>query len=129
MTGHLARLLGSSLFFAATLLVGCAAQPNANAVSHSSVLTQRSVSSRDAENLASVYHRQAEVLRRVAIRLEAEATFYLQMGADHEWARQSRETANAIWAAAEQADEIAQTYTAASTKQACVLTGGPDRSC
>ncbi len=111
MKRHPVVLLGSSLFFAAALLAGCAAEPNAKAVSQSSVLTQHSVSSRSAGNLVFAYRRQAKVLRDVASRLEAEATLYQQqLGADHDWATQSREAANATWAAAEEADGIARTY-------------------
>ncbi len=111
MKRHPAVLLSSSLFFAAALLAGCAAEPNAKAASQSSVLTQHSVSSRDAGNLAFAYRRQAKVLRDLASRLEVEAAWYQQqLGADHERTRQSREAANAIWAAAEEADEIARTY-------------------
>ncbi|HEV8329539.1 MAG TPA: hypothetical protein VGQ08_18870 [Nitrospiraceae bacterium] len=111
MRRHPAVLLGSSLFFAAALLAGCAAEPNAKTVSPSSVLTQHDVSSRDAGNLAIAYRRQAEVLRDVASRLEVEAALYQQqLGAGHERTRQSREAANAAWAAAEDADEVARTY-------------------
>jgi len=111
MKRHPAGLLGSSLFFAAALLAGCAAEPNAKAVSQLSVLTEHSVSSRDAGNLAFAYRRQAKVLRDVASRLEVEAALYQQqLGADHERTRESREAANAAWAAAEEADEMARTY-------------------
>ena len=111
MTWRAAVLLASTLFLAGALLVGCAAEPTAKSVSQSSVLAQRSVSSRDAENLAFAYRRQAKILREVASRLEAEATLYQQrLGAAHEWARQSREAANATWAAAEEADEMARSY-------------------
>lgn len=111
MKRHPAVLLGSSLFVAAAVLAGCAAEPNVKAVSQPSVLAQHSVSSRDAGNLALAYRRQAKVLRDVASRLEAEATWYQQqLGADDERTRQSREAANATWAAAEEADEIARTY-------------------
>ena len=106
-----AVLLGSSLCFAAVLLAGCATEPNAKVVSQLSVLTEHSVSSRDAGNLAFVYRRQAKVLRDVASRLEVEAVLYQhQLGADHERTRESREAANAAWAAAEEADEVARTY-------------------
>jgi len=106
-----AVLLGSSLFVAAAVLAGCAAEPNPKAVSQSSLLTQHSVSSRDAGNLAFTYRRQAKVLRDVASRLEVEAALYQeQLGADHERTRESREAANAAWAAAEEADEVAWTY-------------------
>jgi hypothetical protein len=44
MTRHPAVLLGSSLVVAAAVLAGCAAEPNANVVSRSSVLTQHRVS-------------------------------------------------------------------------------------
>ena len=111
MKRHPVVLLGSSLVVAAAVLAGCAAEPNANAVSQSSVLTQHSVSSRDAGNLAFAYRRQAKVLRDVASRFEVEAVLYQQqLGADHERTRESREAANAAWAAAEEADEVARTY-------------------
>lgn len=111
MKRHPVVLLGSSLFFAAAVLAGCAAEPNAKAVSQSSVLTQDSVSSRDAGNLAFAYRRQAKVLRDVASLLEVEAALYQQqLGAAHEWTTHSREAANAAWAAAEEADEMARTY-------------------
>ena len=111
MKRHPAVLLGSSLFFTAAVLAGCATEPNAKSVSQTSVLTEHSVSSRDAGNLAFVYSRQAKVLRDVASRLEVEtARYQQQLGADHEWTRQSREAANATWAAAEEADEMARTY-------------------
>jgi len=111
MKRHPVVLLGGSLFVVAAVLAGCAAEPNAKAVSHSSVLTQHKVSSRDAGNLAFAYRRQAEVLRDVASRLEVEAAWSQQeLGANHEWSRQSREAANAAWAAAEEADEIARSY-------------------
>ena len=111
MKRHLAVLLGNSLFVTAAVLAGCAAEPNANALSQSSVLTQHRVSSRDAGNLVFAYRRQAKVLRDVASRLEVEADAYQQqLGEDHEWTRQSREAANAAWAAAEEADEVARTY-------------------
>jgi hypothetical protein len=111
MKRHPAVFFGSSLFFAAALLAGCAAEPNPKAVSQSFVLTQHSVSSRDAGNLAFAYRRQAKVLRDVASRLEVEAALYQQQfGADHERTRESREAANAAWAAAEEADEVARTY-------------------
>lgn len=111
-------LLASTLFLAAGLLFGCAADPSAKVVSQSSVLAQRSVSSRDAENLAFAYRRQAKVLREVAGRLEAEATLYQQqLGADHEWARRSREAANATWVAAEEADEMARSYQRESLRE------------
>ena len=75
------------------------------------MLTQHSVSSRDAGNLAFAYRQQAKVLRDVASRLEVEADLYQQqLGADHERTRQSREAANAAWAAAEEADDMARTY-------------------
>src|SRR5437867_12182136 len=45
MKRHPAVLLGSSLFFAAAVLAGCAMEPDAKAVSRSSVLAPRSVSS------------------------------------------------------------------------------------
>ncbi len=111
MKRHPAVLLGNSLFFAAAVLAGCASEPNAKAVSSSSVVTQHSVSSRDAGNLAFAYRQQAKVLRDVASRLEVEADLYQQqLGADHERTRQSREAANAAWAAAEEADDMARTY-------------------
>jgi len=111
MKRHPTVLLGSSLFFAAALLAGCAAEPNAKAVSQPSVLAHHDASSRDAGNLVFVYRRQAKVLRDVASRLEVEAALYQQqLGADHEWTRESREAANATWAAAEEADEMARTY-------------------
>ena len=111
MKRYPAVLLGSSLFFAAALLAGCAAEPNAKAVSQPSVLAHHDASSRDAGNLVFVYRRQAKVLRDVASRLEVEAALYQQqLGADHEWTRESREAANATWAAAEEADEMARTY-------------------
>jgi len=111
MKRHPVMLLGISLFVAAAVLAGCAAEPNANAVSRSSVLTQHSVSSRDAGNLVFVYLHQAKVMRDVASRLEVEAVLYQQqLGADHDRTRESREAANAAWAAAEEADEIARTY-------------------
>jgi len=75
------------------------------------VLAHHDASSRDAGNLVFVYRRQAKVLRDVASRLEVEAALYQQqLGADHEWTRESREAANATWAAAEEADEMARTY-------------------
>jgi hypothetical protein len=111
MKRHTAMFLGSSLVVAAAVLVGCAAEPNANAVARSSVLTQHRVSSRDAGNLASAYRRQAQVLRDVASRFEVETALYQQqLGADADRTRESREAANAAWAAAEEADEIARTY-------------------
>ena len=111
MKRHTVVLLGSSLFFAAAVLASCAAEPSAKAVSQSSVLTQHSVSSRDAGNLAFAYRQQAKVLRDVASRLEVEADLYQQqLGADHERTRQSRDAANAAWAAAEEADDMARTY-------------------
>ena len=111
MKRHPTVLLGSSLFFAAALLAGCAAEPNAKAVSQPSVLAHHDASSRDAGNLVFVYRRQAKVLRDVASRLEVEAARYQQqLGADHVWTRESREAANATWAAAEEADEMARTY-------------------
>lgn len=118
MTWCAAAVLAGNLFLAASLLVGCAADPSPKAVSQSSVLAQRSVSSRDAENLAFAYRRQAKVLREVAGRLEAEATLYQQqLGADHEWARRSREAANATWVAAEEADEMARSYQRESLRE------------
>ena len=111
MKRYPAVLLGSSLFFAAALLAGCATEPTAKPVSQPSVLTGHSVSSRDAGNLVFVYRRQAKVLRDVASRLEVEAALYQQqLGAAHEWTTHSREAANAAWAAAEEADEMARTY-------------------
>jgi len=111
MKRHPVVLLGSSLVVAAAVLAGCAAEPNAKVVSQLSVLTEHSVSSRDAGNLAFAYRRQAKVLRDVASRLEVEAVLYQQqLGADHERTRESREAANAAWAAAEEADEMARTY-------------------
>jgi hypothetical protein len=111
MKRHSAVLLGSSLVVAAAVLAGCAAEPNANVVSRSSVLTQHRVSSRDAGNLGFVYRRQAKVLRAVASRLEVETALYQQqLGAAHDRTRESREAANAAWAAAEEADEVARTY-------------------
>jgi len=74
-------------------------------------LTEQSVSSRDAGNLAFTYRQQAKLLRDVASRLEVEGAWYQQqLGGDHERTRQSREAANAAWAAAEEADEMARTY-------------------
>ena len=111
MKRHPAMLLGSSLVVAAAVLAGCAAEPNANAISRSSVLTQHRVSSRDAGNMAFAYRRQAKVLRDVASRFEVETALYQQqLGADDDRTRESREAANAAWAAAEEADEIARTY-------------------
>ena len=111
MNRHPAMLLGSGLVVAAVVLAGCAAEPNANAISRSSVLTQHRVSSRDAGNLAYAYRRQAQVLRDVASRFEVEtALYHQQLGADDDRTRESREAANAAWAAAEEADEIARTY-------------------
>ena len=111
MKRHPVVLLGSSLFFAAAVLASCAAEPNAKVVSQSSVLTQHSVSSRDAGNLVFVYLYQAKVMRDVASRLEVEAVLYQQqLGADHERTKESREAANAAWTAAEEADEVARTY-------------------
>src|SRR5438093_5122804 len=111
MKRHPAVLLGSSLLFAAAVLAGCAMEPNAKAVSPSSVVTQHDASSRDAGNLAFAYRQQAKVLRDVASRLEVEAAFYQQqLGPDHERTRQSRDAANAAWAAAEEADDMARTY-------------------
>ncbi|MGH9782927.1 MAG: hypothetical protein ACRD88_01975, partial [Terriglobia bacterium] len=61
--------------------------------------------------LAFAYRRQAKVLRDVASRIEVEAALYQQqLGPDHERTRESREAANAAWAAAEEADEMARTY-------------------
>lgn len=111
MKHHPVVHLGSSLFFAAAVLAGCATEPNAKALSPSSMLTRHDVSSRDAGNLAFAYRQQAKVLRDVASRLDAEAAMYQQqLGADHERTKQSREAANAAWAAAEEADEVARTY-------------------
>ena len=111
MKRHHVVLLGSSLFFTAAVLASCAAEPDTKVVYQSSVLTQHSVSSRDAGNLVFVYRRQAKVMRDVASRLEVEAVLYQQqLGADHERTRESREAANAAWAAAEEADEVARTY-------------------
>ena len=111
MKRHPAMLLGSSLVVAAAVLAGCAGEPNANAAARSSVLTPHRVSARDAGNLAFAYRHQAKVLRDVASRLEVEAASYQQQrGADDDRTRESREAANAAWAAAEEADEIARTY-------------------
>lgn len=111
MKRHPAVLLGISLVVAAAVLAGCAAEPNANAVSRSSVLTPHRVSARDAGNLAFAYRHQAKVLRDVASRFEVETALYQQkLGADHDRTRESREAANAAWAAAEEADEVARTY-------------------
>jgi hypothetical protein len=61
--------------------------------------------------LGFVYRRQAKVLRDVASRLEVETALYQQqLGAAHDRTRESRESANAAWAAAEEADEVARTY-------------------
>ena len=111
MKRHPAVHLGISLIVAAAVLAGCAAEPNANAVSRSSGLTPHRVSSRDAGNLVFVYRHQAKVLRDVASRLEVETALYQQqLGAEHDRTRESREAANAAWAAAEEADEMARTY-------------------
>ena len=111
MKRHPAMLLGSSLVVAATVLAGCVAEPSANTAARSSVLTQHRVSARDAGNLAFAYRHQAKVLRDVASRFEIETALYQQqLGADDDRTRKSREAANAAWAAAEEADEVARTY-------------------
>jgi sugar phosphate isomerase/epimerase len=111
MNRHPVVLLGRSVFFVVAVLAGCAAEPNAKAVSQSSVLTLHYASSRDAGYLAFAYRHQAEVLRDLASRLEVEAALSQeQLGANDERSRQSREAANAVWAAAEEADEIARSY-------------------
>jgi hypothetical protein len=94
-------------------LAGCATGAGmGNERSEGSVSTgPGTVTQREAGDLAFQYRRQAMEYRELARRLELEADVATrQSGGMSEQSQRSLETARALWASAEQADELARAY-------------------
>jgi hypothetical protein len=98
-------LFGSCLFLLATVVPGCSTD------SAERTITPSAAVSKNPGDLAFHYRLQAEELRAMAQRLELEAAWYAKQGGqDSEQAKRSQEMAKGMWAAADEADELAREY-------------------
>ncbi len=103
-------LLGVSVIIA-TLAVGCAEVTPQDSVISQSIAAPKPVSQREAADQAFEYRRQAAELRGMARRLELETNIYKKQGGEpSERTRAGLEQANAMWAAAEEAEQVAREY-------------------
>ncbi|MBI5853665.1 MAG: hypothetical protein HZB35_00150 [Nitrospirae bacterium] len=108
MTQTIASGMAGAMLLA---LAGCATGMG-DAGSQSSVSTRlRAVTQREAGDLAFQYRRQAAEYRELARRLEMEAQIATARDDNRsDQVQRSLETAKALWASAEQADELAREY-------------------
>jgi hypothetical protein len=103
-------LLGVGAIIAA-LAAGCAEVTPQDSVISQSIVAPKPVSQREAANQAFEYRRQAAELRGIARRLELETNIYKKQGGEpSERTRAGLEQANAMWAAAEEAEQVAREY-------------------
>ena len=98
------RFTKSSLLIVAVLMAGCAANlPATHQV--------KAVSQSEARDLAFKYRQQALDLSELAKRQEVEAQWYSSyVGPTDERFRVSREKAQQLWTAADQAEQLARDY-------------------
>lgn len=95
---------GRSMIIAAVLMAGCAANLPAT-------VQVRAVSQSEARDLVFKYRQQASDLGELARRQEVEAQWYAgHFGPTDERVRVSREKAQQLWAAANEADQLARDY-------------------
>jgi hypothetical protein len=101
----------SSTIILAVVMAGCAVNlPEGNGSAPSAVRAGV-VSQYEARDLAFKYRQQAADLREMARRLDAETQWLTgQDGSTDEQVRQDREKARQLWAAADQAEQLARDY-------------------
>jgi len=102
----------AGLLAAVMLFAGCAAEmTDTSAASGQPGGSPRFVSQDQARQLTTQYRRQASDLRDLAARAEWEAQWYeSQFGLNDKEASRRRAQARELWAAAEQADQLAIDY-------------------
>ncbi len=104
------RLFTSSLVLTAILFTGCAADSLEPSRSQNDPLPW-AVTQREASDLMFKYRRQAAELRAIASRYELEAQQFARVrGEGDEQTRRSLENAKTLWAAADEADQLAREY-------------------
>jgi len=104
------RLFTSSMVLTAILFVGCAANALGPTRSPSDPLPS-AVTQREASDLMFKYSQQAAELRAIAGRYELEAQQFARVrGEGDEQVRRSLENAKALWAAADEVDQLAREY-------------------
>lgn len=104
------RLFLNSMVLAAAFLAGCAT--NGGGPTRSSSDPMPAVASqREASDLMFKYRQQATELRALAGRYELEAQSFARVrGEGDEQVRRSLENAKTLWAAADEADQLAREY-------------------
>ncbi|SLM46520.1 exported protein of unknown function [Nitrospira japonica] len=101
----------AGLLAAVMLLSGCAAEMTDTSAASGQPAGPRFVSQDQARELTAQYQRQASDLRALAARAEWEARWYeSQLGVGDQEASRRRTQARQLWAAAEQADQLAIDY-------------------
>jgi hypothetical protein len=101
----------SAIIVVVTVMVGCAGHLTEGIGPAPAAVQAEFVSQSDARDLAFKYRREAADLREMARRLEAEVQWLTDhVGSTDEQIRRSRETARQLWAAADQAEQLARDY-------------------
>ncbi|BFU94105.1 MAG: exported protein of unknown function [Nitrospira sp.] len=101
----------AGLLAAMMLLAGCAGEMTDTSSVSGQPVSPRFASQDQARQLTVQYRRQAADLRDLASRAEWEAQWYeSQFGVGDQEASRRREQARQLWAAAEQADQLAIDY-------------------
>jgi hypothetical protein len=101
----------SSTILLAVVMAGCAANLPESIGSAPAAVQAKFVSQTEARDLAFKYRREAAGLREMARRLEAEVQWLTgHLEPTDEQVRRSRETARQLWAAADQAEQLARDY-------------------
>jgi len=101
----------AGLLVAMVLFAGCAAEMTDTSGSASQGVGAQLVSQDQARQLTAQYRRKASDLRDLAARTEWEAQWYeSQFGVNDQEATRRRTQASQLWAAAEQADQLAIDY-------------------
>ncbi|HMU56411.1 MAG TPA: hypothetical protein PKA61_15480 [Nitrospira sp.] len=101
----------AGLLAAMVVFAGCAAEMSDTSAVSGQPGGARFVSQDQARQLTAQYRRQASDLRDLAARAEWEAQWYeSQFGVNDQEAGRRRDQARQLWAAAEQADQLAIDY-------------------
>jgi len=105
------RMTPSGILAAMMLVAGCAGEMTDTSAGPGQPVSPRFVSQDQARQLTAQYRRQASDLRGLAARAEWEAEWYeSHFGVSDQEASRRREQARQLWAAAEQADQLAIDY-------------------
>jgi hypothetical protein len=101
----------SGTIILAVVMAGCAASLPESIGSAPAAVQAKFVSQSEARDLAFKYRQEAADLREMARRLDAEVRWLTgHVEPTDERVRRTRETAQRLWAAADQAEQLAQDY-------------------